>query len=316
MTANKKDDGLGKKQMAVKKRTPISKKKTAETKRTPKRKIKTGVFNPEKAPANPIALQETESNERDRHLPVGDHLEELRKRLLWIAGTVCLAALLIGFKIYDIHEFLMDPYKTTVSARYPGGMNLILRNVPGPMIIMIKLSFMIGFSISLPISISILWGFITPAVSRFTAWIGHIVVGASSLLFWTGMFVCWKFIFPTALQFMLIDMLPVMVDPQLTLEDYYSFVLLLHVGSGLGFQLPLLLVVLGAFGILTLRWHQNYWKYIIVGVFVFAAIITPPDPVTQLFLAVPLNLLYFVSLIIVWFIEKSKRQKKSENIPA
>lgn len=238
-------------------------------------------------------------------MPLGDHLEELRKRLISIIGVVLITSAVIWFFVYDIHELLMAPYIRIVEKKFPEGLNLILRNVSGPLVVMIKLTVMLGFSLSLPVIISIAWGFIIPAVTRFTSIIGHIIVAASGILFWTGMFICWKFIFPAALKFMLIDMLPAFVNPQLSLEEYYGFLFMIHIASGLGFQLPLLLIILGALGILTIGWHKKNWKYIIVSIFIFGALVTPPDPITQLILALSLIVLYVISVSIVFFIEKS-----------
>lgn len=246
-------------------------------------------------------------------MAIGDHLEELRKRLIAVAGVSILGAVVAGFFIYPIHDLLVKPYLATVGAGRPQAVLLILRQIPGPLVSLLKLAAMVGLTVTLPISISIVWGFIRPAVSRRVAWTGQVAVLASSGLFWLGIFVCWRLVFPVALQFMLVDVLPSGVSPQLALEDYYSFVFFLHIGAGLGFQLPLLVVILGGLGILTVEWHKRSWRYISVGIFIFSALVTPPDPITQLALAIPLCLLYAVSILIVWVIERGRRRPTAED---
>lgn len=264
------------------------------------------------APA-PVSLFEDQPDAavspREQYMSMGDHLEELRKRLLWIAAVTLASAVAAGVFIYPVHDFLIAPYLAVTAKANPGGLNLILRQVPGPLVVLLKLAVAVGFGASLPLTISILWGFVSPAVSRKTAYAGHSVVIASSVLFWAGVFVCWRFIFPVALQFMLIEALPSRVSPQLTLEDYYSFVFFLHIGTGLGFQLPLIVVILGFLGILTMQWHATAWKYVVTGTFIFAAIATPPDPITQLVLAGALLALYSVALLIVWIFERARRRR-------
>ena len=241
-------------------------------------------------------------------MSIGDHLEELRKRLIAVAAVSVLAAVAASFFIYPIHDLIVKPYLAVVGSGRAQPVTLILRQVPGPLVSLLKLAAMVGMTLTLPVSISILWGFVRPALSRRAAWIGQAAVLASSGLFWLGILVCWRLVFPVALQFMLVDVLPSGVSPQLSLEDYYSFVFFLHIGAGLGFQLPLLVVVLGGLGILTIDWHRRTWRFTLVGIFIFSAVATPPDPITQLALAVPLTLLYIISVLIVWLIERGGRK--------
>lgn len=171
-----------------------------------------------------------------------------------------------------------------------------------------KLSVLCGVVVTLPISISILWGFVTPAVSRKTAWIGRIVVAVSALLFWSGVAVAWFYIFPLSLRFLFQDTLLWGLSATHPVEAYYNFLFTLHIGSGVAFQLPLVLVILGALGIITMDWHSRSWKYILVAIFFFSAVLTPPDPVSQIVLGSALSLLYGISVLIVFLLEKARRK--------
>ncbi len=241
-------------------------------------------------------------------MSLGDHLEELRWRLLAVVTLTVVGTVVASVFIYPIHDWIVQPYLEVTGAGRTQALTLILRQVPGPVVSLLKLAAMVTVTLTFPISTSILWGFVSPAVSRRVAWSGHVAVFASGILFWLGVYLCWRFIFRLALQFMLVQWLPSGVSPQLALEDYYSFVFFLHVGAGAGFQLPLVVVLLGALGILTTRWHGKAWRYVVVAIFVFAAVVTPPDPgITQAILAVPLLLLYAASVAIVWLIERARR---------
>lgn len=235
-------------------------------------------------------------------MSLGDHLEELRIRLFLSIGILVLFATLCGIFSFRLHAFLTSPYRTLT------GLDLFLGNAYGPLEIIVKLSIMSGFTLALPLLFAILWGFITPAVSPRAARTGYAVILSSALLFWAGLVFCWYYIFPISLQFLFVDMLPEGVLPQLTMEKYYSFLFLLHTGCGLFFQLPLIIVLLGALDIIPFAWHVRSYRYVIVGIFIIAAIVTPPDPLSQIIMGSLLVLLYGISLVIVYVIERVRKR--------
>ncbi len=245
-----------------------------------------------------------EDSPGEKFMSVGDHLEEFRKRLLAIIVVVLGSALVAGIFVQEIHAFLIQPYRQLT------GRALYLASVYGPMEILIELAITVGITVSLPISIFILWGFITPALSRRGAIIGNISILASSLLFWAGMAFCWNFLLPLTLKFFFITILPEGTEAQITLEKYYSFFFLMHIGAGLSFQFPLVVLLLGALGILPLAWHRRSFRYIIVGIFAFAGIITAdPNPMNQLAMGGVLTVLYTIALAILWVIERARRKR-------
>ncbi|MBU44982.1 MAG: twin-arginine translocase subunit TatC [Spirochaetaceae bacterium] len=246
-----------------------------------------------------------EQDPRERYMSLGDHLEELRKRLLWIIGVVIFASVGFGIFSYDLHSILVQPFKAV--SDYP----LLLQAVAGPLDVVIRLSLLLGILSTAPIILWILWGFVTPAVSRKVAWIGHMSVLTSGLLFWGGVVFTWFNLFPISLEMFFKVMLMGLENtiPQTTIEKYYSFLFMVHMGAGLIFQVPLLIVALGALGILTVEWHKKYWRFFITAVFILSAIITPPDPLTQSILAGPIIALYAIAVGIVWLLERSRRKK-------
>ncbi len=238
----------------------------------------------------------------ERHLNVGDHLEELRRYILAVLMVVVVLTVIAFIFSRPIHSFLIQPYKQLTDHK------LLLANVYGSLEVLFKISIMSGLTIGLPICFSILWKFVTPALNSFTSYIGYVTVIASSFLFWSGLSVAWYYIFPVSLQFLFQDMLLDGVAPQTTVEKYYGFLFLLHIGCGIIFQMPLLIIILGWLGILGISWHKKKWKYIAVSMLFFSAFITPPDPISQLILACLLLGLYGTSVLAVWLIEKIKNR--------
>ncbi len=278
-----------------------------KTKRKVINKQKTAKVIPIKEKQSRIASSTKENLEeidpREKYMTIGDHLEELRLRIFAIIGIWVFFSLLAGIFSPEIHKFLVQPFKKFSSQP------LILGTIYGPLEVYFKLSILVGFFVSLPFIFTILWGYITPALSKKASIIGHIVVFASSLLFWIGIYFAWQYLFPLSLNMMLNYFLPEEAIAQTSIEKYYSFLFLILIGSGATFQLPLLVILLGAMGVVTVEWHKKIWKYVVVIIFIFSAIITPPDPFSLFVLAIPLLFLYFFSVSIVWFIEYSRKIK-------
>lgn len=255
--------------------------------------------------SDPYSHLESDQKENDV-MSVGDHLEELRKRIIAILLTIAFCSAGVGIFSPKLHAILLGPFHSIT------GKNLIMSKAYGGLLVLMKLSVLTGTLISLPVLFYIFWGFITPAVTRKTRIIGNMVVSISSLLFWSGVMVCWMYIFPLSLKFLFVDTLLWGTDPIHPIEEYYGFLFMLHVGSGAAFQLPLVLVILGALGIITMDWHARFWKYILIVIFIIAAILTPPDPISQIFLGTLLCLMYIVSVGIVYLIEKARKRKIAE----
>ena len=264
-----------------------------EAKKKKAKLVPTPIYNKKKAKKKKEKLDDT-------YLSVGDHLEVLRRYLLAILGVLFFFSIIAFIFSSHLHSILIEPYLKLSSQK------LILQSVYGNIEVMLKLAFLCGFSISFPICLSIFWRFITPALENKTAYLGYIAVIFSSFLFWSGLFVAWAYIFPLALNFLFHDILLEGVSPQTTVEKYYSFLFLLHIGTGVVFQMPLLTIVLGYLDVLGIAWHKKRWRFVVIGSLFFSAFITPPDPLSQLALTALLLLLYFFSVFIVYLIEKSR----------
>jgi len=258
-------------------------------------------------------MAEPEEQEVPGHPPhekvmsLGDHLEELRTRLLICLGFLAAFSVTAGFFIQEIHGFITRPYvEVTTSVENPGGLKLMLGSVMDSIDTMIHLSLAVGFTVGLPICVFVMFEFVTPALSRRIAWMARVSVGFSCLLFWSGLLFCWNYLFPISMQMMFKVFLPPNTQALLSLQKYYDFFFLLHAGTGITFQMPLVIVILGALGVLPVAAHKKAWRFIVIFIFIFSAIVTPPDPLSQLVVAFPLVIFYGIAVLIVFLIERAR----------
>lgn len=243
------------------------------------------------------------SSSQEKILTLGEHLEELRKRIIGMILTIFSISVAIFLFSQEIHKILVSPYSNLTRDV------LLLQSVYGNMEVILKLSLTCGFAIGLPVCIFLLWGFASPAVNRKASRVGNISVAFSSLLFWGGVLFAWYYIFPAALAFLLEGIPLEGVSSQTSVEKYYSFLFLVHIGCGVAFQMPLLTVILGWLGILTFQWHRKNWQYSTVAILAFSALITPPDPLSLIISASILFMLYIASVSIVFVSETFHRRR-------
>jgi sec-independent protein translocase protein TatC len=244
-------------------------------------------------------VDETESDTSAGRMTLVEHLTELRRRLVICVIAVVLGAV-IGFLIYNrILHLLQHPYTEATRHRKncrPDGCKLIVTNPLQPFIVRLKVSTYTGLVIALPVLLWQVWRFITPGLNpkekRYA-----IPFILSSLVFAMGGAVAWL-TFPKALNF-LIQIGGGSITPFFTANEYLTFISLMIVAFGLSFEFPVLLVFLLIARVLKTSTLSKYRRHSIVGIFAFAAIITPSqDPYSLFFMAVPMCLFYEGSIII------------------
>ena len=223
-----------------------------------------------------------------------EHLEELRSRFIR-CGLVLLVAtgLAFGFKEQLFH-FFMIPIRPLMAAE-PG---LLSALSPIEMfLVYIKLSFVAGFIVSYPFVLWQVWRFLVPALEKRErrAVVPFLFFG--SLAFGLGAAFCFSLVLPVGLE-VLHGMLPPEVEAHYSTASYFGLVTLMVVAFGLVFDLPVLMVLLARVGILHPKTVAQYRHHIIIGLFVIGALLTPPDPYTQVMLALPMWVLFEVGLVI------------------
>lgn len=240
-----------------------------------------------------------------------DHLRELRSRLVKSALAILLCAV-VGWIFYpQIFAFLAEPINQVVAEARAAGrdVTLTITDVGGAFTLQIKVALIAGVIMASPVWIYQLWRFVTPGLHRHEKrWaLGFVAIAVP--LFLAGVVLAYV-VMPGALA-ILFDFTPQSVANFLPVDAYLSFFTRLVLVFGVGFLTPLLLVALNMFGVLTGKTLAKAWRFIIFGVFVFAAIATPTaDPVNLMMLAVPILLLVGAALAFC-FINDRRRAKRT-----
>jgi len=233
----------------------------------------------------------TDSKKNNFSVPFLDHLEDLRWRLLKAVISLIVAAGGCFYFADQILTFIIKPL---------GDTQLFVTEVTGSFYAYLKISLIAGVMAALPLIFYQLWSFISPGLYREEKIYVLPLVAASTLLFIGGAAFCYYLILPIALSF-LIGYSGDLLSPIITVGSYISFTGMLLLAFGFGFEIPVIAYFLGKIGIITTRTLIKGRRYAVVFIIILAAILTPPDFTTQILLAVPLYVLYEISIIIVHF---------------
>jgi sec-independent protein translocase protein TatC len=241
----------------------------------------------------------------DRQMPFTAHLAELRNRLI-----ICLVAVGVGFAVAyafsaQIFDWLVQPLVKVL----PPGDKLVFTALPEAFFIYLKASLIAGIVLASPVIFYELWLFVAPGLYQKEKRFVLPFVLISTLLFVTGALFGYYVIFPVGFRF-LVGFSTENIRALPSLQLYLTFCLKLLLGFGLVFEFPVLAYFLGRAGIITSGLMAKNRRIAILLIFVIAAVLTPPDVVSQILLAVPLYLLFEVSILIV---KVTGRKKKSED---
>ena len=192
----------------------------------------------------------------------------------------------------------------------PQGKDLGFKDIVEPFMVTIKVSLLVSIIAASPYWFYQFWKFVEPALypSERKYILPFSVV--SMFLFILGTAFCFWVIMPMALEF-LISWGQQFAEPDITVQGYISFLTLLVIGFGLVFEAPLILVVLSLFGVINAKMLKSARRHVIVGCFVIAALITPPDWVSQIGMAVPLYFMFEIAILIILAMEKSRSKKEN-----
>jgi sec-independent protein translocase protein TatC len=229
------------------------------------------------------------------------HLMELRDRLLrsLIAiGIVFLCFFPFASELYDL---LAYPMMQTL----PEGSKMIATGVITPFLIPVKIAVMLAFLVVLPYVLYQAWAFVAPGLYVHEKKLVLPLVVASTVLFVLGIAFCYFFVFGVVFSFVN-RIAPKSISVAPDIEQYLNFVLTMFLAFGVTFEVPIVVILLARMGIVSLEQLRSIRPYFIVGAFVVAAVVTPPDVVSQMLLAIPMCLLYELGLFAARFIVKPK----------
>ena len=243
-----------------------------------------------------------EREENLKEMSFLDHLEELRSTLISLIVAWLGTSIVLWFFSRPVLDFLLSDLPV----------DSLYFNAPvEAFMIRMKLSFIIGFLVSFPYILYRTWSFTSPGLFAREKRVVVPLIFSFTVLFYTGVLFAYWILIPVVLSF-LIRFGTEMLSPLLSVGKYFSFVARLCFAFGLVFQLPIVIVFLTSTGAISARTLLRQWRWAILVIFVSAAILTPPDPTSQLLMALPLVILFFGSVAVSIVIERRIRAKEVE----
>jgi sec-independent protein translocase protein TatC len=230
--------------------------------------------------------------------PFVSHLVELRDRLVraLIAVAVAFGVLCLWPGPAGLYDLLAAP----LVANLPPGTTLIATNVISPFIVPLKITLLAAFLVALPVVLYQIWAFVAPGLYSHEKRLVMPLVVSSTLLFMLGVAFCYFFVFGQVFRFIQ-GFAPKSITAAPDIEAYLGFVLTMFIAFGATFEVPVAVVVLARMGLVSIEKLKEWRGYFIVVAFIVAAIITPPDVVSQLSLAIPMCLLYELGIFAARF---------------
>ncbi len=235
--------------------------------------------------------------------PLMSHLVELRSRMVKASLAVIVIFAALSPFMKEIFDYLSEPLMVAL----PQGVKLLATGVVAPFFVPLKVTLFVAFLIALPVVLYQIWAYIAPALYRREKRLALPIIISSIIMFALGMLYCYFVVFRVVFQF-IAGFSPESVNFAPDIDAYFSFVLTMFLAFGMTFEVPIIVVVLNHFGLASAEKLTKIRPYMIVGAFVFAAIFTPPDVLSQVLLALPLVLLYQFGIWLVRYFGRSEKE--------
>ena len=245
--------------------------------------------------------------------PFVSHLIELRDRLIraLIAVGIAFGVLLVWPGSGPLYDMLASP----LVSHLPAGATMIATNVISPFLVPLKITLLAAFLLALPVVLYQVWAFVAPGLYSHEKKLVLPLVVSSTILFFVGVAFSYYFVLGTVFS-TIQKFAPQSVTAAPDIEAYLSFVLTMFLAFGMAFEVPIAVVVLARLGVVSIEQLKSFRGYFIVLAFVIAAIVTPPDVVSQLALAIPMCLLYEVGIWAARLFIKHTKRPEDEAEPA
>jgi sec-independent protein translocase protein TatC len=236
------------------------------------------------------------------------HLLELRDRLLRSVIAVAICFVPLAFFQNELFTLVANP----LIEKLPEGTSLIATSVVSPFMAPLKLTIIVALFIAMPYVLYQVWAFVAPGLYRHERRFAAPLVFSSIVLFYAGVAFAYYIVFPLMFQF-LASTTPIGVKMMTDISNYLDFVLLLFFAFGIAFEMPVAVVLLAATGIVKVEALKQNRGYVVLGIFIVAAFLTPPDAISQSFMAVPMYLLYEIGIVFASLARKRRAPAPAEN---
>ena len=253
-------------------------------------------------------MSEEENQEQSKAGSLMSHLVELRDRVVRMVLAVLVLFLGMFYWANDIYVYLAEP----LTRHLPEGANMIAIDVASPFLTPFKLVLMLAVFLAMPVILYQCWSFVAPGLYANEKRIAGPLLVSSILLFYGGVAFAYYVVFPLVFGFFT-SVGPEMVDISTDIGRYLDFVLALFFGFGLAFEVPIATIILVAIGITTPQKLGEKRPFVIVGAFILGMLLTPPDIISQVLLALPIWVLFEAGLIASKMIFKDREQESDDD---
>ncbi|HEV2489968.1 MAG TPA: twin-arginine translocase subunit TatC [Candidatus Acidoferrales bacterium] len=260
-------------------------------------------------PSQPERAATSHAEEEDSgKMSLFEHLIELRKRLVYSAIAIAIG-FVIGFSISKkVIDYVVQPMVVALREAHYND-KLIYTHPAGFVNLLITLGFYLGLVLALPVVLYQIWQFIAPGLYKHERKAVLSFILSSVILFLCGIAFAYFILLPYVLKFLISFQGP--FEPLISINEYFSLILIVMIGLGVIFELPVLIFCLSLFGIVTPQWLWRNLRYAILVITIVAAIVTPtPDATTMLVFMAPMVGLYFLGIGVSWMVYRRKRQRE------
>lgn len=245
--------------------------------------------------------------------PFVQHLIELRDRIMRAAIAVIAAFVVLA--VYPGPSHLYDLLAAPLVSHLPQGSHMIATGVISPFLVPMKVTLLAAFLLALPVVLYQVWAFVAPGLYSHEKKLVLPLVVSSTVLFFIGVAFCYFFVFGKVFAFIQ-NFAPTSITAAPDAEAYLGFVMNMFIAFGAAFEVPVVVVVLARMGLVSVEKLREWRAYFVVVAFVVAAVITPPDAVSMLSLAIPMVLLYELGLLAAgWFVRYSSKPEETSEAP-
>lgn len=247
--------------------------------------------------------RKTKSKDEEKNLTLVEHLSELRRRVIFVI-LVFIGATLVSYNF-------SEPIIRSIIEMAPE-MQFVFISPSELFMANLKIAIIMGLIIASPVILTNLWLFVSPALEKGQKRAIIVALSIGSVFFVLGAYFAFRIVLPTILQFFMGFKIPE-IQEMISFSSYLSLVVNTMLSFGIVFEMPSIMMILTRLGLIKVAFMKRYRKHVILVIFVVAALLTPPDVISQVMIAVPMLVLFETGLLLSSMIERKKKKLKAQN---